>query len=545
MDNPVVKFFLGLISGISFLKPRLSRLGIRILMRGVKERPYPFSLWSPQPRIEPDPCGDGEIGAEEAAQAPLLVAAEYTSWPGLFDRTYTGRHLPPASEESVNELPAEELVIKSLVMRQDFIPAPNTSALFAFFAQWFTDSFLRTHPFDRRLNTSNHEIDLCQIYGLKESTTDLLRSRENGVLGANLRNQVKETGEFGEWLFESDGSGGLRLKNDFAALPYASRLLSMLPEFAKRKDRQSHLYASGLERGNSTIFYSAISTVFRREHNRLCDELKRVHPGWDNDRIFQTARNINIALLLKIIVEDYVNHLSGAPVDLQVEIGFADKQKWYRTNRIAIEFDLLYRWHGLAPDSFLLDGEKLGHEGYRYNNALLEQHGVEKILDAASRQHAGKICLKNVPDFLGNAELSALKMSRQFRVAPYNEYREHFGMRRVGSFGELTGESKLAQELEKIYGDVDKVEFTVGLRAEQRPRQSALGELMKKMVGYDAFSQALTNPLLSRNVFGSDTFSEVGLKTIEETSRFEHVVKRNTGPNEGSRDAVASFGFVS
>ena len=34
-----------------------------------------------------------------------------------------------------------------------------------FFAQWFTDSFLRTSLTDYRKNESNHEIDLCQIYG--------------------------------------------------------------------------------------------------------------------------------------------------------------------------------------------------------------------------------------------------------------------------------------------------------------------------------------------------------------------------------------------
>ena len=40
-----------------------------------------------------------------------------------------------------------------------------------FFAQWFTDSFLRTSREDFRQNTSTQEIDLCQIYGLGADQT--------------------------------------------------------------------------------------------------------------------------------------------------------------------------------------------------------------------------------------------------------------------------------------------------------------------------------------------------------------------------------------
>ncbi len=51
-----------------------------------------------------------------------------------------------------------------------------------FFAQWFTDSFLRTDRTDVRRNTSNHEIDLCQIYGLTEAATRMLREGAGGRL---------------------------------------------------------------------------------------------------------------------------------------------------------------------------------------------------------------------------------------------------------------------------------------------------------------------------------------------------------------------------
>jgi prostaglandin-endoperoxide synthase 2 len=47
------------------------------------------------------------------------------------------------------------------------------------------------------------------------------------------------------------------------------------------------------------------------------------------------------------------------------------------------------------------------------------------------------------------------------------------------------------------------------------------------MVAHDAFTQALTNPLLSRQVFNEKTFSPVGMRIIEETGTLQQIVTRN------------------
>ena len=54
--------------------------------------------------------------------------------------------------------------------------------LFSHFAQWFTDGFLRTDRSDPLRNTSSHDIDLCQLYGLNPSATTALRSLRGGTL---------------------------------------------------------------------------------------------------------------------------------------------------------------------------------------------------------------------------------------------------------------------------------------------------------------------------------------------------------------------------
>lgn len=36
----------------------------------------------------------------------------------------------------------------------------------------------------------------------------------------------------------------------------------------------------------------AYATIWVREHNRVCDELLKTNPHWDDERVYQTARLI-------------------------------------------------------------------------------------------------------------------------------------------------------------------------------------------------------------------------------------------------------------
>jgi prostaglandin-endoperoxide synthase 2 len=54
---------------------------------------------------------------------------------------------------------------------------------------------------------------------------------------------------------------------------------------------------------------------------------------------------------------------------------------------------------------------------------------------------------------------------------------------------------------------------------------------MTLMVAVDAFSQALTNPLLSANVFCEACFSSAGMTAILQTSDLQGLVRRNAHKN--------------
>ncbi|WP_091737319.1 peroxidase family protein [Phenylobacterium immobile] len=508
-------WILGVLIKVPWIKRFINDFVINMVSSSSAPRPLPFSLWGPR----------GQPGAPPLASPDAGVSANYISWPGLVDRSYSGRHLPEADAAFTANLPAIEAVRPLFIRGPQMIPCPQSSALFCFFAQWFTDSFLRTDPDDYRKNTSNHEIDLCQIYGLSEADTQLLRLGRGG----QLRSTPGIDGEFPSRLFDKDG---LRVADDFLGLSYVNPVTGgyrhpVLTGVFDTPQRRKQLFAGGLERANSTIFYSALNTLFLREHNRLARDIAQAHPNFDDDRLFETARNTTMVVLLKLIIEDYINLLSAAPIKFFVDVGKAEKRNWYRTNRISAEFNLLYRWHSLTPDLVTVDGEALSGEQFRFNNEFLQRAGVASVLSDGALQPAGKIGLKNTPPFLVDADVAAIQKSRGWKLRGYNDYRQAFGLPRLSTTLELTRDAGLAQQLDNLYGDVDGIEMMVGLLAEARAPGAPLGELMRLMVGSDAFTQALTNPLLASHVFGEQAFTSVGMAAIEATSTFDDVGQRN------------------
>ena len=506
-------------SDSSAIRKAISRIAVGQLAGATPSRPLPMSLWSP-------------IGkpADPNVQGPV---ADYASWPGLTDRSYSSRHLPPAPQADIDALPPNVVdpaagsfgpVTALLARPPGLMRTDRSSVLFSWFAQWFTDGFLRTDAADRRRNTSNHQIDLCQIYGLTEDVTRMLRSFDGGRLSSQL---VRDE-EFLDGLYDVADGGTMQVRAKYLGLPHvkSGALDWILAQQSVSPERKARLYATGLERGNSSVGYVTISTLFLREHNRLCDGLAPLHPDWDDERLFQTARMINIVMLLRIVVEDYINHIAGHHLFV-LDNSFAEEQTWYRTNWMAIEFDLLYRWHGLVPETVTMAGTAYGSKDFQNNNPLLERLGIEAVVDGAARETAGRIGLFNTPAFLLGAEYQSIKMGRDFRLQGFNAYRERFGLPRLAGWDDLTSDAAVRDRLQALYHDIDRLELVVGLLAEEAKDGALFGTLMNVMVASDAFTQALTNPLLSRNLYTEDTFTAYGLGEIAATPSLQALVDRN------------------
>lgn len=442
---------------------------------------------------------------------PLSTMAPYTSWESLTDRTFDSRHLAPVPDAG---LPSVERVAELFMRRGETVLCPKSTVLFSYFAQWFTDGFLRStrsQPRDPRKNESNHEIDLTQLYGLRPGVTRVLRTFEGGL----LKSQVINGEEFPPYLCE-DGV----IKPEFEGLTVV-RLDQLSVE------QRDGLFAMGSDTANFQVGFAMLNVLFLREHNRIAGLLARDYPEWDDERLFATARNILTVVLIKIVIEDYINHIVPYYFQFLADPSFFHNEPWYRQNWMCIEFNLLYRWHALVPSTFLIDGQDLVIKETLFNNEILTRCGLGRLFEDASNQRAGRVSLFNTDPLLWDIEMQSIRRGRQVQLAPYNDYRAYSQFPRVTDFDQISGDPEIQRALRELYGSVDRIEFYVGLFAEDIRPNSVLPSLIGRMVGIDAFSQALTNPLLAPRVFHEQTFSPLGMELIRTTRSLSDLLHRN------------------
>jgi prostaglandin-endoperoxide synthase 2 len=447
---------------------------------------------------------------------PLSTMAPYTSWASLTDRTFDGRHLPPVLTDRKN--PDLERTADLFTRRADMVPCPKSTVLFAYFAQWFTDGFLRSDrsvPVDLRKNTSNHEIDLSQLYGLNSEMTQLLRTHDGGT----LKSQTIGDEEFPPYLCENG-----EIKPEFQGLSAAN-----FDRFTI--SQRDGLFAMGSDRANSQLGYTMLNVLFLREHNRVARLLAKEYPRWDDEQLFQTTRNILTVELINIVIVEYIDHIAPNYFKFFLDASAFPNERWYRQNWMAIEFNLLYRWHSLIPSTLRVDGEDLPLGATQFNNEILIKRGLAPLFEDASTQRAGRIGLFNTDPALREAEVASISQARQVQLATYNDYRELCHFPRATEFDQISGDPEVQRALRQLYGKVEDVELYAGLFAEDLQPNSVLPPLIGRMVAVDAFSQAFTNPLLAPRIFNDQTFSPLGMRLIRETNTLSDLVHRNVPPD--------------
>jgi prostaglandin-endoperoxide synthase 2 len=351
-------------------------------------------------------------------------------------------------------------------------------------------------PTDRSRTTTNHEIDLCPLYGRTRAQADQLRlkSRLPDEFG-RLKSQIINGEEYPPFLY---ANGSAEPKPEFGALD--PPLFSPGPPSPHipppPQDRLETIFAVGGDRVNATPFAAMMNTLLLREHNRVARELARQNPAWDDERVFQTARNIMIPIFINIVVAQYINHITPFPFSIKADPSVAWKANWNRPNWITCEFSLLNRWHSLMPDEIEWPDGAIPTAAFSLDNAPLLRVGLDAAFSAAARQRSAALGPFNTTPSLWPVEALAILQARRNRIDTYNRYRVQFGMHPAKTFADISKDPAARELLERLYETPDNVEFYPGLFAEDRVTDSPLPELLMRMVAVDAFSQALTNPLL-------------------------------------------------
>nr|XP_008122862.1 PREDICTED: prostaglandin G/H synthase 1 [Anolis carolinensis] len=450
----------------------------------------------------------------------------YLSWESYSNLSYFTRVLPPVPTDcptpmgtkGPSPLPDPQVVVERLLLRRTFRPAPQgTNLMFAFFAQHFTHQVFKTsgkmgHGFTRALG---HGVDLGHIYGDNLDRQHQLRLFRDGMLKYQM---VK-----GEMYPPSVEEAPVHMIYP-AHVPPEARL------------------AVGQEVFGLLPGLMMFATIWLREHNRVAALLKDEHPAWDDEQLFQTARLILIGETIKIVIEDYVQHLSGYYLQLKFDPELLFGAQFQYHNRIAVEFNQLYHWHPLMPDTFRVQGQEYSYEQFIYNTSMLTDYGVGALVEAFSKQRAGQIGgVPNLHRNLLKVATGAIEESRLLRLQPFNEYRKRFNLKPYTSFQELTGDEASASALEELYGDIDAVEFYPGMLVEKAQPRAIFGESMVEIGAPFSLKGLLGNPICSPEYWKPSTFGgETGFRLVK-TTTFRDLVCRNLKAKEEKECPYVAF----
>jgi prostaglandin-endoperoxide synthase 2 len=463
---------------------------------------------------------------------PWSTKTDYVSWASLTDRSFSARHLPPITMSDLPEVNA----VANLFVRQESgqLLCPKSTTLFPAFAQYLTDGFLRTQLFNdktkvnRLKTTSNHEIDLCPLYGRTEAQTVALRLMSSNIgEKGRLKSQwltsehSQQQEEFPPFLF--DAAGTKRAEFEVLDDPLGLDHLDL--------PTKQGLFAVGGDRVNANLHVAMINTLFLREHNRLAGLIEKDHPDFDDDRVFHVARNVLIVMFIKIVVEEYINHIAPTMIAFKADPRVAWRAAWNKPNWMSIEFGLLYRWHSLVPDVTHWLGRRVPSSSFQFNTSMLIKTGLSQVLVEVSGQKAAQLGLGNTSPFLVEVESKGIRQGREARIDSYNAYRRAFSLPPAQTWSDVTRDEQRQKALAKVYGATPKtLEFYTGLFSEDRLSNSPLPRLITTMVAVDAFSQAMTNPLLSQSIWGTpkvadEAFTPTGLHAIAATNCLRDVLE--------------------
>ena len=259
------------------------------------------------------------------------------------------------------------------------------------------------------------------------------------------------------------------------------------------------LYLAGDVRANENVALTSLHTIFVREHNRLVDEIAAEHPDYSDERLYQEAKALVEAKVQAITYNEYLPILLGPDAldaydgyNPTIDSGIANifATAAFRVGHTMLSSTL----HRMDEDGGEAAAGDLALRDAFFNpGELLAGGGVDPLLRGLAANLSQEIdtrLIDDVRNFLfgppgaGGFDLGSLNIQRgrDHGLPSYNEAREAYGLERVTDFSQITSDAEIAQALEDVYGDVDKVDVFVGGIAEDAVEGAVVGELFHAVI---------------------------------------------------------------
>ncbi|MEN7547025.1 peroxidase family protein [Rapidithrix thailandica] len=386
----------------------------------------------------------------------------------------------------------------------------------------------------QQINKLSAFLDATNVYGNSYHRANALRSFEDGKLK----------------ISKIDGEDFLPLQQD----------APLINDFPSSLNGQPH-FSAGDIRANEHSVLTFMHTLFLREHNRICDQLKKQHKDWNDEALFQQARKRVMALMQIVTFNEYLPALLGedaiAPYEgynphINPGISNVFSTACYRLGHSMLSETLAVIDKQGSIDHFnlrdlffrpdvILNGFK-NREVFGLSNYKLQIEDLFRGLSQSIMQEVDNEIVESVRSFLFHTtarktetlngeskeflDLASLNIQRgrDHGLANYNQCRVDFGLEPIRSFAEITNNASLQSKLQAVYGDVNNIDVWIGALCEDHYPGANVGELIRTVLK-DQFERLRDG---DRFWYENDPhLTPVEVKELKSTL-LSDIVKRNT-----------------
>ncbi|MEM7101912.1 MAG: peroxidase family protein [Bacteroidota bacterium] len=374
------------------------------------------------------------------------------------------------------------------------------------------------------INEITAYIDGSAVYGIDDDRVNWIRSFVDGKLKVSSGNLLPYNTIDGERESTIDPSA-----------PF------MLLDGPVEPDK---FFIAGDVRANEQPGLTSFHTLWVREHNRLCDDIKAANPAWNDEEIFQRARKMVGAYIQAITFEEF---LPAIGISLDPYAG-------YNTSMNANIFNTFsaaaYRFGHTMVNGRMLRLEENGdsisfgsinlRDAFFDTNLIPDENGIEPFfrgMAVQEHQFVDPMIMNDLRNFLfgppgaGGLDLLAtnIQRARDRGLPDFNTIRQNFGLSAITNFSDFISDTDLANALSNVYGgDVNKIDPWIGLMAEDHLPNAIIGSTLE-LILREQFQHLRDG---DRYYYENDP--SLTLEQIQEVkdTRLSDIILRNTSINE-------------
>ncbi len=327
----------------------------------------------------------------------------------------------------------------------------------------------------RHNNNITAWIDGSGVYGSDIERANYLRSFVDGKMKISADNMLP----FNTMTGELDGEIDLDA-----------------PHMENENPFNDKLFVAGDERANEQPLLIGMHTIFVREHNRLCDELKIANPDWTDEELYQHARKMVGGFIQSITYGEWLPamgvhlpHYSGYDATAHPNISNVFATAAFRLGHTLLNsnitqvdsdgspMDTLTLRDGFFSPLTVMDGLDPFFKGMAVQ---IEQDCDGKVVDDI------RSFLFGPPEFgAGGLDLAAININRgrERGLADFNTIRTDLGLSAYTSFSEVCSDPEVYGILESIYdNDINNIDAWVGMLVENHMPEALFGETIMEIM---------------------------------------------------------------